>query len=287
MNRPKSYSVRFANSNIGPELDTAQQLRDVLPGIMKDKGIADRSGHYLPAVQMESEHYQVRNLVRTGRVWRGCFARLRDDAPHVINAENVEREIDLDAGDRILEKAFFLYYEDKDILVFMMSRSVGYLTRFAIYWSRMLDSTYVDFPVVMDQERLKEIMEGGVREIFFTYARTPGSPAHRPKWDQRAMDMLEPVHGAVGKFSLRAPRGMTLGGRIMDMINWASKGGDVQSARVRVIDDADPIDLFLAPIKVRIEVRLNGRYPDERAAIEALQEIYSEHAHRLPERPKR
>jgi hypothetical protein len=73
----------------------------------------------------------------------------------------------------------------------------------------------------------------------------------------------------------------------MDMIGWASKGGDVQSARVRVVDDADPIDLFLAPIKVRIEVHLNGRYPDERSAIEALQEIYSEHAHRLPERPKR
>ena len=77
-----------------------------------------RGGSNLPAVQMEGEHFQVRNLQRIGRFWRGSFARLRDEAPHVIGNTNVERELALEDGDRILEKTFFLYYEDTDALVF-------------------------------------------------------------------------------------------------------------------------------------------------------------------------
>ena len=192
----KSYSVRFSNSNIGSNLNDNQQLRDVLADQVTQHGRADRHGHHLPAIEMEGEHFQVRNLSHMGRFWRGSFARLRDEAPHVIGATNIEREIDLEAGDRILEKTFFLYYEDTDIVVFQMSRNVGYLSRFAYYWSRLLNGVYVDFPPVIDADRLQEILGAGIREVNFTYARSPGSGGAGPRWTQRAMEMLMPVHGA-------------------------------------------------------------------------------------------
>lgn len=165
-----------------------------------------------------------------------------------------------------------------------MSRNVGYLTRFSHYWSRLLDGSYVDFPAVVDGNRIQEILDGGVREVSFTYARPHGENVGNPQWDQRAMDMLRPVHGAVGKFTLRASRGAILGGRIGDLIRWAAHGGEVKKAKVLLQDEKDPIDLFIEPIKVRIEVRLNGSYPDERSAIEQLGEAYTEQSHRLPAR---
>jgi hypothetical protein len=283
----KSYSVRFANSNIGPDINNNRQLRDVLANEIAAHGIADGRGHHLRAIQMEGEHFQVRNLLHVGRLWRGCFARLRDEAPHVIDATNVERELDLDIGDRLLEKTFFLYYEDTDILVFQMSRNVGYLSRFAHYWARLLGVVYVDFPPVIDANRLQEILNSGVREINFTYARAIGDHPGAPRWTQRAMEMLRPVHGATGKFTLRAPKGNVLGGTIGDLVRWAANGGEVQKAKVLLQDERDPIDLFLEPIKVRIEVRLNGSYPDEGSAIEQLAEAYAEQAHRMPERRPR
>lgn len=285
MPNSKSYSVRFANTNIGADPADQEQLRDILGRLVTQHGQADGPSHHLPAIEMEGEHFQVRSLTRIGRFWRGSFARLRDEAPHVIGATNVEREIDLEVGDRILEKTYFLYYEDTDVLVFQMSRNVGYLTRFAHYWSRLLGGTYVDLPPIIDALRLQEILDSGIREINFTYSRAAGDQAGGPRWTQRAMDMLRPVHGAMGKFTLRAPRGGILGGTISDLVRWAAHGGEVQKAKVLLQDEKDPIDLFLDPVKVRIDVRMNGSYPDERSAIEQLGEAYAEQAHRFPTRP--
>ncbi|MEI7762945.1 MAG: hypothetical protein WCI85_06900, partial [Comamonadaceae bacterium] len=100
----KSYSVRFSNTNIGPDPNDNKQLRDVLVDQVAQHGKAGHRGHHLPAIEMEGEHFQVRNLLHVGRFWRGSFARLRDEAPHVIGVTNIEREIDLEVGDRILEK---------------------------------------------------------------------------------------------------------------------------------------------------------------------------------------
>jgi hypothetical protein len=283
----KSYTVRFANTNIGASQERNQQLRDVLDATVTRRGRDGQRGHHLSTVAMEGEHFQVRNLVRVGRFWRGAFARLREEAPHVIGRADVEREITLEDGERVLEKSYFLYYEDTDILVFQMSRNVGYLSRFAIYWSRLLDGLYVDFPPAVNVSRLEEILQTGVREVNFTYARAPGALEHGPRWTQRAMEMLRPVHGAVGKFTLRAPRGEILGGHIGDLVRWAASGGDVRRAKVLLQDERDPIDLFIEPIKVRIDVELNGRYPDERSAIEQMGEAYSTQAPHLPMRPPR
>lgn len=287
MSRTKSYSVRFANSNIGADPQHQRQLRDVLPDLLAPLGQRRGSPVHLNAVTMEGDFYQVRDLVQVGQVWKGCFAKLRDEAPHIISSANVERQIQLDEGDRILEKSFFLYYENTDILVFQLSRNVGFLTRFANYWSALLSRVYVDFPAAVDANTWSELLRAGVREINFTYSRPPGNSNGGPSWTQRAMSMLQPVHGAVGKFTLRAPRGAILGGHIGDLLRWAATGGEVQRAKVLLQDETDPIDLFLAPIKVRIAIDMNGAYPDERSAYQQLADVYGSQSPRLPKRPGR
>ena len=46
----------------------------------------------------------------------------------------------------------------------------------------------------------------------------------------------------------------------------------VEKVRVRLTDDADPIDLFSAPLRDRITVQQQGRYP---AAADVFRELES------------
>jgi hypothetical protein len=283
----KAYTVRFANSNVGKKLEDNRQLRDILDYLINDRGVKDAVGHHLPPVELEGDHFQVRNLLKVGQCWRGCFARLRDEAPHVIDAQNKEKQLNLQVGDRILEKTYFLYYEDSDILVFQMSRNVGYLTKFAHYWSSLFAHEYVDFPPAVDRNQLQHVLNSEIRYVEFTYACPPvGDSRSGPKWTQRAIDMLRPIHGAVGKFTMRAPKNSVLGGHIKELIKWMANRGEVERAKVLLQDEKDPIDLFIDPIKVKITVPLHANYPDEKAVIEELAEAYSDQHSRLPIRSR-
>lgn len=284
----KTYSVRFANSNVGKNLKDNRQLRDVLDDLIRDHGVKDAVGHHLPSVELEGDYFQVRNLVKVGQCWRGCFARLRDEAPHVIDAQNIEKQLNLQVGDRILEKTYFLYYENSDILVFQMSKNVGYLTKFAHYWSSLFDSEYVDFPPAVDRNQLQHVLNSEIRYVEFTYACPPGGgTSSGPKWTQRAMEMLLPIHGAVGKFTMRAPKNNVLGGHIKELIKWLANRGEVERAKVLLQDEKDPIDLFIDPIKVKITVPIRANYPDEKVVLEELAEAYSDQHNRLPIRAKK
>lgn len=271
----KQYQVRFTNTSVGRDAERVEKLY---------VGMAlatDRHGPNLPAIEMDGDHYQVRSLFRVGRMWRGAFARLRDDAPHVVDHRDQEHELELEEGDRLLDKSFFLYYEDRDVLVFQLSRNVGGLNQFSNYWARLLED-YVELPVAVDTERLDELLRSGIYEVQFSYARPPTQDDRAPSWSQRSFDMIRSVHAAQGSFMFRAPRHQTLGGQIRGMIRWMAQGGEVTRAKVKLTDEKDPIDLFLSPVKDRISVQMLGRYPHERSAIEALGDAYERQASRIP-----
>lgn len=272
----KKFQVRFSNSAIGSEADSLQRLRDVLFPLL------ERYGPNLPTIQLESDHFQVRGLVRAGTVWQGSFARLRDDAPLIVDNHDNEHLIEMEDGDRILDKCFFLYREGVDVLVYQFCQTVGGLTRFSNYWSRLLD-TYVELAVAVDTEKLDELLEHGIYEVDFTYARPPVAADLPPSWNQKAFDLLKSVHGAQGSFVLRAPRNGALGGSVRNMIRWLAAGGEVKRAKIRLTDEKDPVDLFMSPVKDKISVPMAGRYPDQRATFEQLEEAYDRQAHRIPQ----
>ena len=64
---------------------------------------SDAHGQHLPPVSINEDRYQIRDLVRVGMVWGGSFAKLRSDAPHIVDSQNTERQIELDAGDQCFQ----------------------------------------------------------------------------------------------------------------------------------------------------------------------------------------
>ncbi|NUZ07659.1 DUF6731 family protein [Piscinibacter koreensis] len=264
----KSYKVYFARTSMGQQGGSiAQALREAY----------EQFGPNLPPIELGGEGYQVRNLERTGRVWKGVFGRLRDDAPHIVDAvRDQEREIDLQEGDRIIDKCHFLYRERRNVLVWQTNRTAGGLSRAQQYLAQVLDD-YVELPQIMNEAELAEVLEREVYEVSFSYDRPPSLGQSSPAWTQHAFDMMENVHAAQAKFVLRAQRGSGLTGAANRMVRRLVGEVGVEKVRVRLTDDSEPVELFMAPLKTTIKVSVIGRYPIPAEVYQALEQAYDNH----------
>lgn len=263
----KSYTVYFTKSVVGK--DGKKRLNNLL-----SDGILIHKSNF-PAISItENDQYQIRDLKLTGTSWTGVFGKLRDDAPHVIDQNNNESELDLIDGQKLIEKCHFLFKQNVNILVWQTNRSAGSLNRFQIYLSQLFDEM-VSLPMIMNQEGLDRILAGDLYEISFHYDRPNALfTGKRPKWSKEIFNMLNDVRAAHGKFELRAERNSSLGQKAKTMVQTIFGMSETDKIRVRLTDDSDPIKLFLAPETEKIEVELKGRYPDSGTVYVELQSAY-------------
>lgn len=126
----KTYQVRFARPVVG---SNGAPLASLLTRLHA------QHGEHLPARDFGGDRYQVRDLVKVGTVWKGTFGKLRDDAPHLVNGADEEKELDLEDGDRLLEKCHYLYREQGNLLVWQLNRSSGGMSRFEDYLGALHD----------------------------------------------------------------------------------------------------------------------------------------------------
>lgn len=257
----KKYKVYFSRTAVGA---------DGIPMTTKLVDAHAQFGDHLPVVDFGDDKFQIRNLQRVGRVWKGAFARLRDEAPHVGSPQGDEREIELEENEHIIEKCFFLYREVGNVVVWQTNRSAGGLTRFENYLAQVLND-YVTLPQVMNDGELQRVLDGNVYEIDFAYDRPPQLFAGAPAWNQRAFDMMSSVDAAHAKFTLRAPRSGRLLDRAKEMIQEMLPTAGVAKVRVRLTDESEPLELFMAPLKDTIEVEVLGRYPSAASAFQELE----------------
>lgn len=273
--KPKSYRVFFANTSVGKEgLPLGPELRSV---------VADH-GENLPALQLSGERFQMRELKRTGTVWQGSFVKLRDDAPHVVAADNKEHELELEDGDHIIEKCYFLLREAQNLIVWQANRSAGGLSRVEDYLSELLGMVTA-LPPVMNHGELDRVLNGKLYEVDFAYARPPMGANGLTPWDKKTFDMMNSVDAAHAKFTLRAPRGGHLGKAVKDFLKGLVKSPDAEKIRVKLTDETDPIELFMAPLRDKITVEMNGRYPQPKSVFEGLESAYDRHRAHLGKQP--
>lgn len=256
----RSFQVRFARPVVG---------KDGKPLSLKLSVLFKEHGEHLPAQDLSGDRYQVRDLERIGRVWKGTFGKLRDDAPHLVNKSGEEKELDLKDGDRLLEKCHFLYREATNLLVWQLNRSSGGMTRFQEYLSHLTEEAVL-VPPIMNTGKLEEILSRNIYEISFGYDKPPTLDARAPKWNQHQFDTMKQMNAGYGKFEFRADRGEQLSARAKALVRQALGMNGVEKMRVRLTDESDPIDLFSAPLKDKITVNQLGRYP---AAADVFREL--------------
>jgi len=215
----------------------------------------------------------MRNLKKGGSVWGGTFVKLRDDAPNIVAANDQEHEINLSEGDHVIEKVHFLLYEKSNVLVWQVNRAVGTFTRAEDYLSALFRAKVV-LAYVMNEEKLNDLMNGHLYEIDFAYDRPKVIPRDVPLWSKTAGDMMGNVDAAHAKFTFRAPRKGHLGARAIAVVREILNTQEATKVRVRLTDEVEPIELFMAPLKDTISLVLRGRYPLISEAFSELSEAY-------------
>lgn len=267
------YQVRFARPLAGRR---GQALGVALAPLHQ------RHGAHLPAHDAGGERYQVRDLRKVGRVWQGTFGKLRDDAPHLVTATNEERELALDDGDRLLEKCHFLYREVGNLLVWQFNRASGGMSRFEVYMSHLWGEPVL-VPVISNTGRIEEILSRSIYEVSWSFDRPQSLDGAAPRWNQAQFDTMKQMDAGHAKFDFRAQRGGQLSAAVKDMVRQALGLPGVEKIRVRLTDESDPIELFAAPLKDKIEVMQSGRYPAAADVFTALEEAYDRHRSYLAE----
>jgi hypothetical protein len=252
----KKYKVLFFSTIIG---NTGTPLRDALPNPLVT-GLSVPA--QLAAHSIEGIEYQVRDFTKIGtsQVWKGVFGKLRDDAPHVVNAAGQESSLSLLATDRLLEKCHFLYFASHDILVWQVNNEVAYVGKFTIYLGLLLN-TYVAANAVVGTSALQRVIQGSVKTIECKVA-TPRVPlSNIPNYSQPMFDLMNDVQGSSIKINISAGRS-SLSANVKRLIQWASGNPDTKSLKVKLDGESEPIDLLVNRISGSINVNLIGHYPD-------------------------
>ena len=261
----KKFRVYFASTSFGP---------NGVPIVDALRAVSEVHGQHLPPVLINDDKYQIRDLARIGVVWGGSFAKLRSDAPHIIDAQNTERQIELEDGDSILEKCYFQYREFSNLIVWQNSRDAGGLSRAADYMSQIFGGA-VTLPQIQNQAELEKVLNGQLYEVEFCYARTLSMPlGGEVEWSQHAMDMMAPIDAAKARFTLRAPRGGSLTARAGQLAREMLGIAGTEKVRVRISAEDDPIDLFMAPLRDNIELSIVDGYPQRVEALAELEAAY-------------
>lgn len=260
----KSFKVFFTRTSVGP---------DGIPLASGIQAAVIEHGSNLPTIDLSGDKFQIRGMTRIGSVWKGTFVKLRDDAPHVVAADDQERELDLEEGDHLIEKCHFIYRERGNVLVWQANRSAGGLSRVEDYLSALLEQV-VTLPYVMNDAEIEQVLRGNLYELDFAYDRPEAPTRQSPRWHQEAFDMMSGVDAAHAKFTLRAPRGGSLADRTKQMVREMIPALGVSKVRVKLTEDKELIELFMAPLKDEIRVEMIGRYPIPLHVFEALEQAY-------------
>lgn len=268
----KTFKVFFARTAVGRD-GTA-----LAPHVAQ---AVQEHGANLPVFDLSGDKHQVRDLRRTGTVWAGTFVKLRDDAPHVVAANDQEHELDLEEGDHLIEKCHFLLRERGNVLVWQANRAAGGLTRAQEYFSALLGEL-VTLPHVMNDAELDAVLNGQLYELDFAYDRPPVIEGQAPRWNQNAFDMMANVDAAHAKFTLRAPRNGSLADRTKQMVRQMLGTPGAGKVRVKLTEDKELIELFMAPLKDGIRVEMFGRYPRANHVFSELEEAFDRQRENIP-----
>lgn len=224
-------------------------------------------------IELGGEKFQMRDMQLLFAVWKGSFVKLRDDAPHVVAANDQEHELHLEDGAHIIEKCHFLLRERENLLIWQTNRSAGGLSRTQEYLSHLLNAMVV-LPQVMNDIELERVMAGQLYEVDFAYDRPAQLAADAPQWNQDAFDMMAGIDAAHAKFTLRAPRRGGLAEAAKRMVRQMMGAQGTEKIRIRLTDESEPIELFMAPLKDTIRIELLGRYPAADRVFEELEAAY-------------
>lgn len=256
---PKQFSASFYQANLSN--DVAPDLAaDLLGPIVGNGGRVISMGRY---------HYRAEIVRMAPGCYKGELKRYgEDDLPHAGTPDGVERELHLDAEEKTIERNFFLYFQNRKLLVWQENRRASSAASFGRYLTTVLGET-IAFSPVMTPEATRQLILGNYRPkaIQFSVARplNPEMYANAGEANQ-VLRIIAGLNGMTGSFRISA-NAPGIRGRFLNAVSALGLGqqlvasGQASAVRIEMEGLAHPIDLISDRLKDKIHVDMAGRYP--------------------------
>lgn len=264
----KNFGVRFYRGK-------ADGGRVLVSRILKQLYNAHLSGQAYPHVTVGTIAFELRNFtsLNGGKVFTGVLAVLRDDAPNIRDGQGAERPILMQPGDSLIEKNHFIFYEDRQLLVWQVNARASHVSRFEHYLSSV-SGLMVGFDDIITAASFTRISQGIVKKLEVRIA-APKNPALLPStdWSGRAFELMRGVGATSIKIDVATRMGKGLLENVKQVIHQLKDSGDAESIKVKLAGDSEPIDLVAEAIKGTVSVNMVGMYPDSIDMLRQLQQL--------------
>ena len=256
----KSFGVRFYRGVVGNGDASGRNVSDLLTELAnyhdEDK--------QLPQLEVGQLINELRELAvsNTGSVIQGVLALVRDDAPHIRQADGRERPIVLQEQEGVLEKNYFLYFVDQQLLVWQVNGRASHISRFERYLTE-LSGLNIKFLDILQEGAFKRIKDGMIKSLRFRVAKRKNAEAVSPDdWESDAFEMMSSAEATIIdiKVSTRRRSKGLLGG-LSTTVHRMLNRDDVSALQVQLNGEKEPIDLLADCITDRIQVEMHGHYP--------------------------
>ncbi len=257
----KKYKVRFFQANVGANQTKASELLAGLAKIIAKDGVG-------PSILLGDNKYQIRELVsfNNDKSFKGAFAKLRDDAPHIAHEAGTEKPITLDANEHLIEKNYFLYSSDNELLIYQTNFSASSCSKLGQYLTTCAaGASTVSFSDILRPAALQKLLAGQIKSLEVAFARPKklANYANEHDWSKNVMGLLR--GSGAGRISVKVStrsKAQALTDEMKGVIQEFFDNDYTRALKVKLEDVERPIDLISNAIKDQIEVVMDGIYPN-------------------------
>jgi hypothetical protein len=255
----KDFIVRFYCRNF-ISADRPKRISQLL----QEAFLNFQQGTPYPQLPDGGVKYELREFhsFNNGASFKGVLAVLRDDAPSIREAGGGERAIRLGADEHLIEKNHFLYFTDRELLVWQVNGRGSHMHRFELYLSH-LAGHILTLDDVIDPAALARIAAGQVKRLKVRIAGSRNPEAIDPNnWESGIFDLMDGVDGTAITLEVATRRrGNGLSDAVKDVAHRLMDADQTRGLQVTMLGEQEPIDLFADCVKDRISVGMVGLYP--------------------------
>ncbi|WP_200253947.1 DUF6731 family protein [Thiococcus pfennigii] len=247
---------------------------------LQDQPPAHENGPYL---------FEIRRLILSGKRYFGEFIKLRRDQIPLAGAPGgSERDLELEEQEGLLEKNFFSYYPDHELLLFHKNGHASSASRLAWYLSKFSEPRVV-FDSILQPDPLRRLMRGDLNPRSLEIRFAPPSNADffpAETWNRKILEILNGSAGISmhlhirGDGKSRDPTRRFLSKDMKRAVAELCELGALKKAQVTLeeqdTEELIPLDLIHDRMYSIQDVEKQGRYFVPTAMRVALDNAYHE-----------
>lgn len=221
-----------------------------------------------PAMSLleKGSDYQLRGVSLKDGKYIGHLVRFRDDRPIAgSRVHEEEKPVELAEGEEVIDKNHFTLYKKGSafVLAYQSTMEGGTAQALGRYLAGIADKqTMITVADLVTEETLDALLRGRrVQYVEFRIAKPTAKkymPDPEDTWTQQAIDFMD-TSGAT-RFQAKVVTYSQKKGLFTDIVpklRLLSNSKQTKKLKVKVSDQAEPIDLFADRIKDKISVHMN------------------------------